>query len=142
MKLLTPAIATLLMFGLSFAHAEPQTFLCLWKAGPALEGGDTLYADNPLVFGVDLPRQKFQVFNDLDKTVLGQPTVLLTERAFKLEFQNLTITGLEGRSKIVIWVDRFDLDSTMSLETWLGNVAMPGFSPRWTRSGNCKKRQF
>jgi hypothetical protein len=142
MKLLMPAIASLLMFGLSFANAEPLTFLCSWKSGPALNEGGTLYADYPLFFEVDLPRQKFRVFDDLDKTVLGQPTVLLTERAFKLEFQNLKITGLEVRSKIVIWVDRFDLSSSMSLESWLANVAIPGFSPIWTRSGICKKRQF
>jgi len=123
------------------AHAEPQAFLCAWKAFPSQAAGATLYAEYPLSFEVDLQRQQFRVFDGLDKKVLGEPSILSTDRAFKLEFQDLTITGLNGRAKIVVWVDRFDLGSTMTLETWLSNIALPGFTSSWMLS-ECKRRQF
>ena len=129
------------MLGISSASAEQVAFLCVWKAGIVGQAGSTLYVDYPLMFEVDLSRREFRVFDDLDKKVLGLPTILATERAFKLEFQNLAITGVESRAKIVVCIYRFYLTSTMILETWLSNVAIPGFSQTWSRSGTCRKRQ-
>jgi hypothetical protein len=120
---------------------ELPSFRCSWKAEPLLrDRGGTLYSDGTLFIQPVLSgRSVFQ--NEIDERIMGQPEVTLTQTSLKLQFEKPSIAIEEGRHRLIVWIDRFTQQSSISLETWK-NSRTPDFEFQWLRMGSCEYTKF
>jgi hypothetical protein len=118
---------------------ETLVFLCNWEPSDISPptGSQSL---TTLRFEIESENIRFD--DELEKIILGNAKFLRTKRALKITFLNPMFDGLKGRtSRLVIWIDRFDLTSSMALEV-LDNAAIPGYAQAWIRTGTCKTPRF
>jgi hypothetical protein len=132
------AFYMLLFFSIVFAPstllADSVAFSCSWDVNGTASDATRIFVDKALVFEVDPRAQAFKAFDELDGRILGKPVILLTDTSLKLEFPMPRLAGDIAEPKVTIWVSRFDLRSSITLET--------SSMPRWHREGRCVRRQF
>lgn len=132
------AICTVLFLSMPFAPsvllAEQLTFSCKWDANGTASDETRILVDRALVFEVDPRARVFKTLDELDGRVLGKPEILLTDTSLKLEFPMARLAGNVERPMVTIWISRFDLSSSITLE--ISSVL------RWYREGRCDRRLF
>ena len=142
MRAISLLAATGLMTGCCFA-ADPHGFSCTWDLGPNGEPGASLYANVPLRFEVNFQRKAMRPFDGTDSVFLGEVSgFLLTDTSFKLEFFNTKLDDAKTKYRITIWIDRFDLKTTLTLQEGHALYPQPPYSIRWLRIGSCAHRTF
>jgi hypothetical protein len=72
---------------------------------------------------------------------MGQPEVTLTQTSLKLQFEKPSLAIEEGRHRLIVWIDRFNQQSSISLEPWK-NSRIPDFEFQWLRMGSCEYTKF
>jgi len=72
---------------------------------------------------------------------MGQPVVTLTQTNLKLHFEKPSLAIEEGQHRLTVWIDRFNQQSSIELETWK-NSRVPAFEHQWLRMGSCEYTKF
>jgi hypothetical protein len=124
----------MILFGPGCANAESLVFSCKWSANGTSNDPTRLFIDRTLQFEVDPQFRRSKIYNEIDAKVLGQPDILLTDTSLKVEFSQPSLVEGLVKPKVIIWISRFDLSSSITLES---NAML-----RWYREGKCDRRQF
>lgn len=132
----------------NLAGGEEVSLRCSWARAttgfgtpldPAMiEAGKLYDPDSPIRLFLDIEKSKLRFALKSDDIIFGFGNVLALDDRIRIEFEAAKIQGLAGRrSKLSIFINRYDLSSTLILGFW---EEKKGYVAQWLRRGSCQKQ--